>query len=270
MHSMPFIAGHEPSVPEDADASLPSLPLGIPVLDREAPLEAGQVQLLEAQGPWESVRCQLILEAYRRGLPVYQVVAGDRIDPYALTRAAQRAGVPPGPVLEHSLVARAFTSHQLSSLVHETLPRQVPGPALVMLTDPLDLYAGGEVDAREGRMLARDALRRFASLIARRGAYGVVVTRPFARRGAGEELLALGGPHVRLSQSHEGLVCDLIHQRRRLVQWTVWPQVRLDDYGLVVLPMESDDERDPLVFEGKSATAGKVGHPKTEVATSGG
>jgi hypothetical protein len=234
--------------------SLEPLALGIPVLDQHAPLLPGQVHLLEAQGPWESVRCQLVLEAYRRGLPVYQVIAGDRIDPYSLSRAARRVGLEAEDVLGHSLLARAFTAHQLSSLIHQGLPRYIAGPSLVLLTDPMDLYAGGEVDPAEGRILARNALRRFAAIIAKRGAYGVVVTRPFPRRGAGEELLALGGPHVRLKEGKEGLVCDLMHERRRLVQWTVWPQARLDDYGMVVFPVEAG-ETDPLVFQGASAAS---------------
>lgn len=242
--------------PSPAMPALGPLPFGIPVLDQHCPLRPGQVHLVEAHGPWDSVRCQLVLEAYRRGLPVYQLVGGHRLDPYALARSARRAGLDPEDVLGHSLVARAFTAHQLSSLVHETLPRQVPGPALVMLMDPLDLYAGEEVDAREGRVLAREALRRFSGLVSRRGAYGVVATRGFSRRGPGEELLALGGPHVRLSHGGEGLVCDLVHERRRLVQWMVWPQARLDEYGLVVFPVESDD-RDPMVFQAESAVSRK-------------
>lgn len=249
-------------------AATEPLRLGIPALDEAYGLTPGEVLLLEAGGPWWSVRHRLVLEAFERGLPVLQVVAGNRLDPYGLARAAQRAGHRPEEVLDHSLMARAFTAHQLSALVEEELPSRLDGPALVLFADPLALYQNDEIRPAEGRRLLRRALRRFHALVRAHNAYGVILEHPFARSGPAEEFLKLDGPHIHLRQERDRLLCDLMHARRRIVQHHAWPQARLDDYGLVVLPMVEESFEEVPVFQGASSgrrppPLGRVGPSNT-------
>lgn len=225
-------AGGAPGLPalDDRCLASPSLSLGIPALDRVYGIGPGETLLLETGRTWSAVRHHLVLEAFGRGLPVLQFVGGNRCDPYGLARAARRVGVDPEEVLGHSRVARAFTAHQLTALVEEALPAALDGSALVVLADPLALYGGPEVDGKEGRRLLRCALRRFALEVRRHGAYGVVAERPFAKDGAGQALMRLGGAHLQLHHDAEGLLCDLVHAKRRVVQDILGAQARLDDW----------------------------------------
>ncbi|MBW3582332.1 MAG: hypothetical protein KY455_04465 [Euryarchaeota archaeon] len=243
-------------------ATTETFPLGLPVLSGADGAPAGTTTLLEVGHMWSLLRHRMVLEAYHRGLPVLQLVGGHRLDPYGLARAARAAGEDAEEVLGHAQAARAFTVHQLSAFVEEELPRRLSGPALVVLSDPLALYAGGEVEEEEGRRLLRRALRRFVRAVAAAGAYGVVAERPFARDDAGRELLRLAR-HVQVRPADGGIVADVVHSKRRLLQPTARPQARLADYGvqdlgpsLVALPEPVATVRGPHFM------TGRVGHLK--------
>jgi hypothetical protein len=92
----------------------------------------------------------MVLDAYEQGRRGFHVVAGNRHDVYAVARLAKERGMPPEAVLRASVLARAFTAHQLASLLEDTLPlAMADGLGYAALVDPLDLYADEEELRRE-------------------------------------------------------------------------------------------------------------------------
>ena len=118
---------------------------------------------------WEPERARLVLEAHRQGRRALHIVGGNRLDVYALANAARAAGLDPVAALRSSVIARAFTAHQLSALIEDTLPQALTRDvALVLVSDPLDVYAGEDVGREEGSVLLQRAASALAMLAGRR------------------------------------------------------------------------------------------------------
>jgi len=126
--------------------------------------------LLVAGTAWPEVRARLVLEAYERGERGFHVIAGNRHDVYALASLAKERGMDPKAVLRASVLARAFTAHQLASLLEDTLPVMMAdrlGYAAVV--DPLDLYANEEeLRPEEGLALLQRGVAKVRLLAKRR------------------------------------------------------------------------------------------------------
>lgn len=137
--------------------------------------------LLVSQASWAAERARLVLAAHRCGQRAFQVIAGNRHDVYGLAAAAKAEGLDPREVLRSSVLARAFTAHQLASLLEDTLPVAMAEPlAFAAVVDPLDLYADEEELSREeGIALLQRGLAKLRLLARRRPEVPLfVVQRP--------------------------------------------------------------------------------------------
>lgn len=150
--------------------------------------------LLVAGTAWPEARARWVLDACERGQRAFHVVAGNRHDVYALARAAKERGVTPRDALRASVLARAFTAHQLASLLEDTLPMLMAERlAYAAVVDPLDLAADeAELSAEEGLVLLQHGLARLRVLAKRKpGLPLLVVQHPGAgKREHWDALLA--------------------------------------------------------------------------------
>lgn len=147
--------------------------------------------LLVAGSAWAQERARRVVEAHRAGQRAFQVVAGNRHDVYALAAAAKAEGLDPREVLKASILARAFTAHQLASLLEDTLPVMLADRlGFVAVTDPLDLYASDEVGREEGIALLQRGMAKLRLLAHRSPVPILVVQHPGAGSAAHWEALA--------------------------------------------------------------------------------
>ena len=98
-----------------------------------------------------SVNCQLPAEQGGLDSPAIFVDGGNSFDLYEVSRIAQQRGLDPKTVLERIFISRAFTAHQLTSLIADKLKLAVNKYAakLVIISDVLGLYLDQDVPKKE-------------------------------------------------------------------------------------------------------------------------
>jgi hypothetical protein len=138
--------------------------------------QPSQVVLLYGEPDVRIAALRISVSALLAGETVFWVEGANRFDLYTLTEAAKKWGVDPHPLLRRIKIARAFTVHQLDTLVTRSLPRALrerpDAPAVI--SDPLALCWDDEVPYAEARRVVQRlavAIRGLAS-----GGFRLVVT----------------------------------------------------------------------------------------------
>ncbi len=128
------------------------------------PLATGATSLVLLAGPMIILDLGTTLagEAAVRGHAVLYLDGANAFDPYVLSRLAREAGLPPKAVLSRLHLSRAFTCHQLETLIAERLPSAIARyqPALVVVSGWSHLFHDENVPTREAfRLLHQTAVR---------------------------------------------------------------------------------------------------------------
>lgn len=154
-----------PAAPASPLLGVPPPSLGIPALDAHAPFQPGRLTLLVAPMPvLEDLEARLLLDAVAHGGEALLACGDNRLDAYALLRRARTRGL--GDALaDGTWLSRAFTVHQLVTLLEDTLPRLArERPARVALvTGLLGTFLDEDVEPDEARTLLRRSLRHLAA-----------------------------------------------------------------------------------------------------------
>ncbi|MDH7498794.1 MAG: hypothetical protein QHH30_00210 [candidate division NC10 bacterium] len=178
---------------------LPSLPAGEPV---------GKALIMGEQA--EDLAIYLSARAASRGFQVLVADGANSFDPYLVSRFARREGLPPEELLKKIWVARAFTCHQMVTLLRERLdPMILPGALpLVVLLGPCTLFLDEEVSGEEATLL----FRRMLSKVKERNEKGIffLMGQPFSglHRSRGfllRELVQLSDTVLKLKPSPDAL-----------------------------------------------------------------
>lgn len=145
--------------PEDGDRG--SAPLPVPRRARQASLT-----VLAGPGFVLDLGTTLAGQAALRGLTVLYVDGANAFDPYILSRLAKDAGQPPKAILQRLHLSRAFTCHQLETLIAERLPSAIARyrPGLVVVSGWSHLFHDENVPAREAFRILQHTGRRLRSL----------------------------------------------------------------------------------------------------------
>jgi hypothetical protein len=100
------------------------------------------------------------------GRTVLYVDGANAFDPYILSALARDAGQPPKVVMQRLHLSRAFTCHQLETLIVERLPSAIVHyrPDLVVISGWSHLFHDENVPAREAFRLLQNTARRIRSL----------------------------------------------------------------------------------------------------------
>lgn len=119
--------------------------------------QPSQVVLLYGEPDVRIAALRIAVSALLAGETVFWVEGANRFDLYTLTEAAKKWGVDPHPLLRRIKIARAFTVHQLDTLVTRSLPRALrerpDAPAVI--SDPLALCWDDEVPYAEARRIVQ-------------------------------------------------------------------------------------------------------------------
>jgi hypothetical protein len=145
--------------PEDGDQGFAPLP--VPRRERQASLT-----VLAGPGFVLDLGTTLAGQASLRGLTVLYVDGANAFDPYILSRLAKDAGQPPKAILQRLHLSRAFTCHQLETLIAERLPSAIARyrPGLVVVSGWSHLFHDENVPAREAFRILQHTGRRLRSL----------------------------------------------------------------------------------------------------------
>lgn len=100
------------------------------------------------------------------GLKVLVADGANTFDPYVVAKFARKEKIDPEALLKQIAVARAFTCHQLATLIRERLdPMVSENPAtLVILLGPCNMFFDEDVPAEEAAFLFRKILAKIQVL----------------------------------------------------------------------------------------------------------
>jgi len=96
------------------------------------------------------------------GFKVLVADGANAFDPYIVSKFARKEGFPPDALLKKISVARAFTCHQLATLIRERLDPMVPpgiSPLIVFL-GPCTMFFDEDVPGEEAALLFRKMLAK--------------------------------------------------------------------------------------------------------------
>lgn len=170
------------------------LSFGVKVLDELFPgFEAGDFAVLHG----DAVSSMLFLLAVRCQLPVYEggldsvvvfVDGGNSFRLYEVSEMAQPCGLDPAKVLQQVFISRAFTAHQMTSIVMEKLEEIVAkyDAKLVLVSDIAGLYLDRDVPAGEAKEVFIQVVDSLAKLAEKRRLIIVATFPPhrYSRRNA--------------------------------------------------------------------------------------
>lgn len=140
---------------------LPGFPAGKPV--RQA--------LIVGERP-EDLTVYLSAFAASLGFRVLVADGANSFNPYIVSKFARREGFSPEGLLKKISVARAFTCHQLATLIRERLePMVFPGvPSLAVLLGPCTMFFDEDVPGEEAALIFRKMLIKVQEM-SRRGVF---------------------------------------------------------------------------------------------------
>jgi hypothetical protein len=149
----------------------------------------------------------LISRLSLQGKSVTLLDAAQAFDPYLVARAGRYLGTPSRPLLERIRLSRAFTCHQLVTLICEILPSQKREAPLFIL-GPCILFYDDQVALKERQTLFQQVVRSL-SIIKERGQGCYLFQGPISRqvknRHFGRELSRSVQWVIRVSQKEEGI-----------------------------------------------------------------
>ena len=193
----------------------PALTTGLQVLDGLlGAFEASRLTFVDSGSDFVfqmqtllSVRCVAELDA-----DVVFVDGGNSVDPHGLVRLAKRIGLERLDVLPRIRVARAFTCHQMATLVVDRLEEAVAesGARLVILSCLPELYLDEDVSYGEAHQLFLRSLRRIREVTAEHGTITVATNAGLAklhrRRGIRRALYETADRAIKLQHHRQGVI----------------------------------------------------------------
>jgi len=110
----------------------------------------------------EALTVYLSAFATSLGFKVLVADGANAFDPYVVSKFARKEGFPSEELLKKISVARAFTCHQLATLIRERLePMALPGSSsLVVLLGPCTMFFDEDVPGEEAPLLFRKMLAK--------------------------------------------------------------------------------------------------------------
>jgi hypothetical protein len=149
--------------------------------------QPGRVALVESTSPYLSHLTTALCAAAALDGEVVFVDGGNSIRPYAIARLCKARRIDARAVLSRIHVARAFTAHQLATLVDERLDAEVrrTGARTVVVSCLFEMFFNGEVPWGESFQLVRRCLQEVKAVARERDCRAVVThysSRPLSRR----------------------------------------------------------------------------------------
>ena len=150
----------------EGDRPHPPLPGPASEAAKDAPATRAGLSLLTGPSFILDLGTTLAGRVILTGRTVLYVDGANAFDPYILSALAKDAGQPPKAVMQRLYLTRAFTCHQLETLLVERLPSAIARyhPGLVVVSGWSHLFHDENVPTREAFRLLQNTARRIRSL----------------------------------------------------------------------------------------------------------
>jgi hypothetical protein len=198
------------------------LSLGVPVVDNIFPgFEAGDFAVFYGDGISFMafalcVRCILPPEKGGLGSSVIFVDGGNSFNPYLISDLARIHDLEPRATLERVYVSRAFTAHQLSSLILEKLEPflNIKKSRLLVVSDISSLFLDRDVPKTEAKDLFMKACAKLSEIAERKQTIVLATYYPERRskRGLFFEAVLFGHSNVIVKFERQGSVPRFVLQ----------------------------------------------------------
>ena len=193
----------------------PALATGIPVLDRLlGGFEASRLAFVDSGSDFvfqlQTLLC--VRSVAELDADVVFVDGGNSVDPHGIVRAAKRVGLARLEILPRIRVARAFTCHQMATLLIDRLEEAVTesDARLVVLSCLPELFLDEGVPYGEAHQLFLRSLRRVREVTEEHGTITVATNAGLAklhrRRGIRRAVYEAADRVLKLQQHRQGVV----------------------------------------------------------------
>jgi len=172
-------------VPELRAIERPALTTSIPTLDRIlGSFEAGKVTLIDSGSDFVyHLTTLLCVRAVMEGHEVVFLDGGNSVDPHGMVAIAKRAGIAREEVLPRVHVARAFTCHQMTTLILDMLDKKLKETqaGLAIFACLPTMYLDEDVERSEAHQLFQRSLRSVRRTVEEREVVGLVTNAGLAK-----------------------------------------------------------------------------------------
>ncbi len=210
---MALITEYPPALETRVDARK-ALTTSVPTLDRIlGAFEPGKVTLIDSGSDFVfHLTTLLCVRAVMEGQDVVFVDGGNSVDPHGMVGLGKRAGLTRNEVLPRVQVARAFTCHQMTTLLLDVLDRKIEETqaGLVVLACLPEMYLDEDVDAGEAHQLFRRSMHAARRTVAEREVVGLVtnagMAKLYRRRAIRRQLYESADRVIRMAHGRNGVL----------------------------------------------------------------
>lgn len=163
---------------------------------------------------------RVVSHILHQGSPAVFIDGGNSFDPYLFAELIRGSGLGARECLERVYVSRAFTAHQLSSLITERLEPFVEalGAGLVTVSEIASLYFHRELPEAEARELFLRACMKLSEIAKRRTVLATYNPQKWSRRRAYFEAALFGRSDAVIDTTRVGCVASAALRRRGCIE----------------------------------------------------
>jgi hypothetical protein len=212
----------------------------VPTLDRiVGPFEAGKITLIDSGSDFVfHLTTLLCVRAVMEGHEVVFLDGGNSVNPHGMVAIGKRAGLTRDEILPKVHVARAFTCHQMTTLILDMLDRNVEetGAGLVVLSCLPEMYLDEDVERGEAHQLFMRSMRAIRRVVAERDVVGLVTNaglgKLYRRKSIRRQLYEGVDRAVRIAHGRNGVLITHLDTGETQSYRPVPPnQATLDDFA---------------------------------------
>src|SRR5712691_5463131 len=171
--------------PEVRVETRPALVTSVPTLDRIlGSFEAGKITLVDSGSNFVfHLTTLLCVRAVMEGHEVVFLDGGNSVDPHSMVALGKRAGLTREEILPRVHVARAFTCHQMTTLILDMLDRKIreSGAGMAVLACLPEMFLDEDVEVGEAHQLFQRSMRSIRRTIAEREVVGLMTNAGLAK-----------------------------------------------------------------------------------------
>ncbi len=172
-------------VPEVRVETRPALTTLVPTLDRIlGSFEAGKITLIDSGSDFVfHLTTLLSVRAVMEGHEVVFLDGGNSVDPHGMVALGKRAAMTREEILPRVHVARAFTCHQMTTLILDMLDKKIEETraGLVVLACLPAMFLDEDVEVGEAHQLFQRSMRAIRQTVGEREVVGLVTNAGLAK-----------------------------------------------------------------------------------------
>jgi len=226
--------------PEARLEARPALATSVPTLDRIlGAFESGKITLIDSGSDFVfHLTTLLCVRAIMEGREVIFLDGGNSVDPHGMVALGKRAGLARDEILPKVHVARAFTCHQMTTLILGMFDKKIQETraGLAVLACLPEMFLDEDVERGEAHQLFQRSIRAARRTVAEREVVGLVTNAGLSklnrRRSIRRQLYESADRVIRVLHRKGGVRIERLDTGTAEWYASVPPnQMTLDDFG---------------------------------------